>query len=252
MEANQILEDIGLTKNETKVYLALLSLGQTTTGPIIKRTSLHTSKVYDALERLTMKGIVSHIIQANTKYFSAVDPSRLNDFLLEKKKKISMQELEIQKLIPFLRQKQKSEDDPTYAEIFRGWAGMETVYKMLRETLKKGETNYVFGAGLGEEPDVVLDFFTRHNEKMGKKGLKLRIIFNDQAKKHAKVISKMYPSLFKAKFIEHATPAEINIWSGRVIITILSKKPTIILIKDKNVYNSFLEYFNVMWAIAKE
>jgi len=42
----QILEKIGLTKNEVKIYLKLLELGLTTSGAIIKKTGIHNSKVY--------------------------------------------------------------------------------------------------------------------------------------------------------------------------------------------------------------
>ncbi len=98
MDVLTILEDIGLTRNEIKVYLALLSLGSTTSGPLIKQTGLHTSKVYDSLERLSEKGIVSHYLEDNSKHFKAVDPVRLKDFLAEKKKKITQQEAEIMKI----------------------------------------------------------------------------------------------------------------------------------------------------------
>jgi len=56
MEIGGTLETIGLTRNEVKVYLSLLSIGFTTTGILIKKTGLHGSKVYDALERLSQKG----------------------------------------------------------------------------------------------------------------------------------------------------------------------------------------------------
>ena len=36
-----ILEDLGLTNAEIKIYLALLELGSTTAGPIIEKSGLH-------------------------------------------------------------------------------------------------------------------------------------------------------------------------------------------------------------------
>ena len=88
MNIEQTLENIGLTKNEIKIYLALLDLGLTSSGAIIKKTGIHTSKVYDGLERLSEKGLTSHIIKSNTKYFKAVNPDRLIDFIRDKKKKL--------------------------------------------------------------------------------------------------------------------------------------------------------------------
>ena len=86
MDVEPLLEEIGLSKNEIKIYLILLKLGSTTTGAIIKQTGIHNSKVYDGLERLSNKGLVTHVVVANTKHFTAVNPERLLDFLEDKKK----------------------------------------------------------------------------------------------------------------------------------------------------------------------
>jgi sugar-specific transcriptional regulator TrmB len=56
----KILEDIGLTKTEIKIYLALLKLGQSTTTNIIKDAGIHASKVYEFLDKLIKKGLVSY------------------------------------------------------------------------------------------------------------------------------------------------------------------------------------------------
>src|SRR3989344_4463578 len=128
METEKILENIGLTKNEIKIYLALLKLGQITSWSIIKETGVHTSKVYDGLQRLLDKGLVSYVIISNTKHFNATDPSRLLDFLDNKKRNIEIQEKEIRKIIPSLKAESASSQEETKAEIFKGWKGMETIY----------------------------------------------------------------------------------------------------------------------------
>ena len=103
MAIETILEEIGLTKNEIKIYLVLLKLGSTSTGAIVKETGVHASKVYDGLNRLADKGLVTHVIIANTKHFKAVNPDRLIDFLEDKKKSIETQEDEIKKYLPELK-----------------------------------------------------------------------------------------------------------------------------------------------------
>ena len=46
------LKRIGLTEGEIKIYLALLDLGQTATGKIIRHSGISGSKVYEVLDRL--------------------------------------------------------------------------------------------------------------------------------------------------------------------------------------------------------
>lgn len=80
----QILEDVGLTKTEIKIYLTLPRLGQSTTTPIVREAHIHASKVYEYLDKLIQKGLVTYTIQANKKHFTAADPSFLDEFLREK------------------------------------------------------------------------------------------------------------------------------------------------------------------------
>ena len=251
METEKILEEIGLTKNEIKIYLALLKLGRTTSWNIIKNTGVHTSKVYDGLQRLLDKGLVSYVIISNTKNFSATDPSRLLDFLDDKKRTIESQEKEIKKIIPALRIEINSNTEETKAEIFKGWKGMETVYKMLRETLKKGDINYVIGASKGEDLEQVKIFFNKHLKGLANKGIKQKIIYNEEARGNIEEIKK-HLKLFEVKYLDNTTPAEINIWDDRVMTIILTKNPTIVLISDAKVADSYRAYFEILWKSAKK
>src|SRR3990167_5828378 len=78
------LEELGFTHNEALTYTALLGIGETTTGAIVKKTGLHRVLIYDALESLIRKGLASYVIKENIKYFQAADPQRLLDFIQEK------------------------------------------------------------------------------------------------------------------------------------------------------------------------
>ena len=81
------LEELGLTNGEIKVYLALVKLGETTSGPIVDESGISVSKVYYVLDRLAKKGLVSHVVKNNVKHFSAATPDRLLDYLKEKEEK---------------------------------------------------------------------------------------------------------------------------------------------------------------------
>ncbi len=251
MSIESTLEEIGLTKNEIKIYLALLELGLTSSGAIIKKTSIHTSKVYDGLERLSEKGLVTYIVKANIKHFRAVSPKRLLDFLEDKKRKLEQQEKDVKEILPELELKKQLINDETEAEVFKGWKGMDTVYRMLRDTLKKGDINLVFGASKGEDESQVKLFFNKHLMLMAKKCIKQKIIYNENARGNIQEQMK-YPQLFEVRYLENTTPAEINIWADKTMVVILRKVPTVILISDEKVTDSFRQYFEVMWKMARE
>jgi len=87
----QTLKSIGLTGGEIKVYLALLELGTSSVGKIIKRSGISGSKTYEVLDRLSNKGLVNSIIKNNVKYFEPSSPDKILSYLEEKQEDIEME-----------------------------------------------------------------------------------------------------------------------------------------------------------------
>lgn len=250
MTPETILEAIGLTKNEIKIYLALLELGSTSSGAIIKKTGIHTSKVYDGLERLAHKGLVTHVIISDTKHFQAVNPDRLIDFLDDKKKEISQQEQEIKKILPELKLKQSLSGGETEAEIFRGWKGMETVFNEGVRVMGKNDVWYVLGAYAGEDVERTDQLITKIIKKCELKKMKWKVIYNESARDTFKY--EQSSPITENRFLNQETPATINIYKDVVFIALWTKNPVAFRVKDKKVADSFKKYFEVMWNLAKE
>lgn len=244
----KVLEEIGLTKSEIKVYLALLGLGSSTKKAIVKESKITPSKLYEITDKLIEKGLVSFVKKNKVLHFSAAPPEQVLDFLQEKKEEISKQEKDFTVLIPALKSLEKKEGPEV--EVFRGWKGMRTVYKMMLNTLKPGEVDYVIGATSGEDIQASSRFFTRiHNERIKKK-IKLRIILNRQDKKWAlSILDKNKYN--EVRFIRHTSPSEVNIWQDNVMIILLTKVPVVTLIKSKVAAESFRNYFKSLWKTAE-
>ena len=125
----QILREIGLTETEIKVYLSLLSIGTTTAGKIVESTGIHRKNLYDALNKLIDKGLVTYVIENKIKHFQPKNPENLIRYLEEKKNKISEKEKELEKEIPELKQKFQSLEPEIESEIYRGTEGIKTILK---------------------------------------------------------------------------------------------------------------------------
>src|SRR3989344_459723 len=124
----KILQEIGLTDSEIKVYLALLELGSSKKGPIVKKSGITSSKVYEVVDKLIKKGMASYVTKDGVRYFNAAPPSRIKDYLNEKEAQLKEQEIELNEILPSLELKQKLAERGTEAEIYRGWKGMQTAY----------------------------------------------------------------------------------------------------------------------------
>ena len=244
------LENIGLTKGEIKVYEALLILGESTKTPIANKSGISPGKIYDVLNRLTKKGLVSVIKKGNIQNFKAASPNQLKNFVKKKKEKIEQEERIVQDIMPILISKFKEHQKEENAEIYYGWKGLQTIYDEITEELSKGDIDYAFGATKGENPSKTLDFFSKFNQRRYEKGIKLKIIYNLEDKEFAKKYLSN-KKLDEVRYLELQTPAEINISKSKVIILILSDNPMGIVIRSEKVANSFKQYFDKMWGIAK-
>src|SRR3989338_9632805 len=121
----EILEQIGLSRNEIKVYFALLELDQSSATPIVKKADIPNSKVYPTIEKLIKKGLVSYVIKNNVKYFQASDPHNLIELLGNKEKQIIQQKKEIEELIPQIELKRKLAKEKQEATIYEGLDGIK-------------------------------------------------------------------------------------------------------------------------------
>lgn len=243
------LERIGLTKSEIKVYLALLKLGQTTTGPIVDEAKVTRSKIYDILERLKNKGLVSHIIKESTKHFSAADPNNIIDYLEKKEEEIKSEKKVVKTILSELLLQQGLAKNKKIAEVFVGIKGMRNAFNVLINEFDPKEAYYAFGAGKGENVKQIQIFFSKlHQQRISKK-VKSYIIFNESSRGLFKPQEKS--KYVEARYLIESTPTAINIYKDYTIIAILSKEPITFLVKNKETANSFREYFKVMWKIAK-
>ena len=71
------LQQLNLSLNEAKVYTALLEIGQTSAGEIIKKTGLHRSVVYETLDKLISRKLVFKLQKNNIAFFQPTDPQRI-------------------------------------------------------------------------------------------------------------------------------------------------------------------------------
>lgn len=244
----ELLQEIGLTRSEVNVYLALLELGSSTTGPIVDKSGASSSKIYEILERLIKKGLVNYVHEGNTKHYEAANPERIVDYLEEKEKQISKQKQEVSSILPELKLKQTLSKHKSDAAIYRGMKGLETVFYETTDTLKKGDTIYV--SGVPKRSEAVNRFFIKWNKYREKKGIWSHIIFDESARDDPQTFPENSPNTLMKFFpAEVETPAAINIFNDRVVIfpSETEREPLLIVIKDQDVVKSFRAQFDIQW-----
>ena len=244
----KILEAIGFTPGEVKVYLALLELGETSTGPLIKKSKITGSKVYEILNKLVEKGLVSYTIKEKTRYFQASSPKRLMDYVNKKEAELEKRKNEIQNIIPQLESISQSTEKSQTSHTFEGFNGMKTVFNLILESLEPGEEYYAFS--LGEEFNKKFKtFILNYHQKKIKNKIKVRIIANSKEKKVFADLSKL--SGLKIRYYPNPVPLGVFIFKDYVATFTFKEKPTAFLIKSNQVAESYKNFFTNLWKVSE-
>jgi sugar-specific transcriptional regulator TrmB len=247
-EIPDLLRNIGLTESEIKVYLALLELGSTTKGPIVHKSGVASSKIYELLEKLIQKGLVSYVVKAGVKYFEAAPPSRILDYLKEKESEIKKQEQQAEKLIPELELKRSLAGIGSETQVFKGMKGAGTSFDDILKTLKKGDEYYVLG--ISKFTPHFERFVVNFHKKRAKLGIKCKIIVNELAKDIGKKLEPI--KLTKVKYLQKElfTPVVFILYKDKALISI-GLDEIFIQVKSKNLSTGLKAYADYMWSIGK-
>ena len=108
-----ILEDLGLSKAEIKVYISLLELGSSSAGAILQKCGLQNSVTHRALNSLIEKGLISYITEGKRKTYQATSPDFFYDFIEDKKTRFEL-------LLPELKKKQEGAEARSEAMVYKG------------------------------------------------------------------------------------------------------------------------------------
>lgn len=248
------LQRLGLNKSEAKVYLALLELGSSSAGPITDKAQVSPSKIYGVLEKLLQKGLVSYIIKAKTKYYTAASPQKLREYLEQEKQEVRRREELLEKMLPKLKRVQKLAEEKQEAEIFVGFPAMKNAYSTMYDAAKKGDEHMVFLRSAEEEgkPEAVV-FFNRLHKKSVEIGLRRKLLSRDTPAAR-KLFKKGAYAKRKGDVVRFMDicPEGINILDDFVLFMHLAEKPICVLVTSKQMAKDYRKFFYEMWGRAKK
>ena len=128
--------------------------------------------------------------------------------------------------------------------------GIKAVKSFYNNALNNGDY-LIFGAPQNSIEIMGRDFWMNHNVKRKKKKIKVRMIFNESIRYHGEASKNKYTTIkYFDKDFEPLT--EVHIQKDIVAMIVWTKEPFIFKINSKIVAESYKEYFNRMWKLAKK
>jgi sugar-specific transcriptional regulator TrmB len=246
------LKKLGFTDGEVKVYLALIRLGETTTGPLVDESQISVSKVYSILDRLAKKGLASHIIKRKTKFFKATDPNRLLDYVKEKESELKIQEQKIKEMIPLLQLEGNTAITTDTAQVYDGLRGIQTARERTLKIMKKGDEMWIIGISRTPYDGPMTPYFRDYHKRRYEKGIKCKYLYNEYAKEPYGMTSSKYP-LSEVRYMPKGmiTHSWMEIYADTVTIGINKGKSFSVVIQNQEVANSFKLYASILWGMAR-
>lgn len=238
------LAKLGLTNNESDIFVYLLSHPNSTTGPMIKQTRIANSRVYASLQSLKEKGLVTYTVQKDGAHYSAADPQAL----LEKEEE---RRLQIDALIPQLKLLKAEPEQQTHTAVYEGFDGFRTAFKKIVDDTPRNGTIKIIGFAQQEYAFGSLRTFLKNiSLKSAQKNHTLQMLL-DQDNPQAADRRKEKHTVLKILPKGYVSPCAMDITDDAVYMFLWDKEPYCFMIKNKKIADSFKSYFDVLWTIAK-
>lgn len=235
------LMEIGFSKNEAKVYHSLLRFGASTAGVIAAKSNVHRTNVYDALERLTEKGMVTYIYKGNKKFFEAVNPAQIMELLHDRV-------IKFEKVLPTLQLDYKLSKEVNKAHIFEGVQGVKTITD---DMLKEGKEIYVFGIPK-DVAEKLKSFINIFHKRRAEKKIQMYHLYDADARERIKHLNSL--PYTEARYIPHEieSPATTLIYGRKICFVIWSEPPLSILVESERMANQYRKFFSLLYKMGKK
>jgi sugar-specific transcriptional regulator TrmB len=234
------LQKLGFSPSETKTFLFLLEKGPQYANKISFETGLNRTNVYEALDRLTAKGVVSFVTKNNVKYFQAKEAEALQSFIKGKEDELRQTKETVLIELARLAKPSLSALNGLEASIFVGKNGLRI---LLEEMLAEAEpisllaSNYQFKA-------LFSHYFDQWHKRRVLKKIRQRTILSKKWRQNA--VNKKF---LQFKFVDdqYASPTSTFIYGDKCVLVQWAAQPFAIRIQSKEIAQSHLNYFNMLW-----
>ncbi len=250
------LQNLGLTDTETRVYLYLLTHGESIASIIAKRLGLKRASVYQVLESLEAKQIVVQFSKNNVAHFDSVDPDDLVELcearvnqMQRLRQKAELLKTEFKKL----REKGKMPTLEIRGKI-KYYQGLEAVTQLIDETLKeKGNEQLCFGLNT-YHTELAGDDWNDYTKKRVNKGMHVQSIQPD-TDAAVEYKSRDKKELRQTRLVPHETfpgKCEINIIGDMMaMFTTGTHEPMGMKMYNKDLAEALRSLFKLAWERAE-
>lgn len=236
------LQRLGLNEKEAEIYLTLLQLGPSSVLEISRHCDVKRATIYNVLEALTHKGLVSLEIDGLKNHYRAEPPHALENL-------IKQQQFTLESCMPELKKLETTHEDKNFIKTYTGQESIHRAYDYLIESLTPSSAYLVIGDAQNwydSDPEY-FDNWVDRRRKIIRHG---RSIFNDSPK--AQEFHQLQKNLdTSVKIMPGSNPiSAIKVITSKLVFIHKTGTPsTVIIIENPSIVELYQEMFDAFWNL---
>lgn len=233
------LKKAGFSGTDATVYISLLGFERAKAADIIRSTKLHRNLVYQSLERLEKRHLVSKVMQKTAAVFILNNPERLLDEHAEQGRFLNS-------LIDDLRPQQLSADHEVVI-----YEGIEGIARSTENALQQAGAGpiYALGGTNLTETSGLIQYWQKYHEERARKKIWMYLLFSPSTKKQILEHRNQF-EFTEARYLPEGleAPAWFHV-AGDVVISEVpsAKNPLSIFVKSAEMATTMRMYFEFFW-----
>lgn len=242
------LTGLGLSEEESQIYLTLLEYGTSSVSNISRLTKIGRVNCYHYIEKLIHKGLISQSSRSKIKEFTAENPNILINKQLE--------HLNYAKsIVPELLAISAHNPKKPKIQFFEGKEGIKNIFNKIIRTQPDEIVSF---SNFEQLEQFIPEFLPGHFQERIQHNIKTRFI-SPRTKSSDSFIQRFFPKQYDDRLLEvflissheFTFSSEITIFSGSIAIVNLNEtNPIGILIENPELYHTQKAIFDLAWLGA--
>jgi sugar-specific transcriptional regulator TrmB len=244
MDTQAILKDLGLSEQESIVYLALLKIGGSIASNIAKEVGIKRTTVYALLKSLAQKGFVTLYYRKSRQYYYAEKPQRVAKYFEKKLEAFNG-------LIPALEVLEKKQIQIAGLRFIETLEELKQFYAGILEEYKNKEYK-IIGSASGWE-DLDPEFFVQYRNDRGKNNIKTKLLLTADSKTiNQRIVNPSLLRVYKYFPAKYKFKSTIDIYKDKVLIISPELSSLAVVIAVPVMTDVFKSVFEVLWDLLPE
>lgn len=248
---SEILECIGLTKEQVDIYLSLITHGAQSAGQLAKSTKVQRTYIYKICQELIKKGLITQSKKDRGTTFNPNSPDHLLAIAEEHKSKANQAQTALEGILSELKEKYSAIEEKPVITHYEGIEGLKKVYS---DIIKTKKDILLFRSLYDDKYPEIDNLVSNHITKQIEAGIHTRTITPLEKDTKDIYLNSDHQRLVSRHIVRNSLftlPAQIIVYGNKVAIISLRSKIISTLIDNKDICDTFRQLFELQWTLTE-